>query len=312
MQQAVIFLMGPTASGKTALALEWAERWPVDVISVDSALIYRDMNIGTAKPDAATLAQVPHALVDIVDPTEAYSAARFVADARHHIQQSHAAGRIPLLVGGTMLYFKALREGLHELPVANPAVRAQISAEAAEQGWPALHAELAQVDAQTAARLSPNDSQRIERALDIYRSTGKSMTAWLADAPPAPSWPNLMAIALEPGERAVLHQRIEQRWHDMLQQGLIDEVAQLRQKYALDPDLPSMRCVGYRQSWDYLDHKISYAELAAQGLFATRQLAKRQLTWLRGMPDLLRLDPLAPDAIRHTTQKLQRWLEGKA
>lgn len=288
--------MGPTASGKTAIAVELAARYPIDLISVDSALVYRDMNIGTAKPDAATLLQAPHALVDIISPEETYSAARFVADATTLIDASHAAGRLPLLVGGTMLYFKALQEGLSQLPPANASIRAELHRRAAIAGWPAMHAELVLLDPETAQRLHPSDSQRVERALEICLQSGEPMSALFARQKAARPPYAFVSMALLPSDRAVLHRRIEQRFALMLEQGLIDEVLGLRERYQLNPDLPSMRCVGYRQTWEYLDGLYDLKELKNRGIHATRQLCKRQLTWLRGMQDLLEIDCLAADA----------------
>ncbi|MDP2029667.1 MAG: tRNA (adenosine(37)-N6)-dimethylallyltransferase MiaA [Thiobacillus sp.] len=289
-----IFLMGPTASGKTALAVSLVERFPLEIISVDSALVYRDMNIGTAKPDAATLARAPHHLLDIRDPTESYSAAAFCADAQSLMADITARGKVPLLVGGTMLYFRALLQGLDDLPRADPALRKQQEIEAASRGWPALHAELAQVDPVTAQRLSPNDSQRVGRALEIYQLTGKPMSALLDQAQTALPY-RVLQLALIPSDRAVLHQRIATRFDAMLVEGLLDEVEGLRKTYALTPDLPAMRAVGYRQAWAYLEGAIDRVELREQGLAATRQLAKRQLTWLRSWPDVVALDALADD-----------------
>jgi len=289
-----VFLMGPTASGKTALAVSLLERFPLEIISVDSALVYRGMTIGTAKPDAATLTRAPHHLLDIRDPTEAYSAAAFCDDARRLMADIVARGRVPLLVGGTMLYFRALLQGLDDLPRADAALRKQLEAEAADRGWPALHAELAQVDPVTAARLAPNDSQRIGRALEIFRLTGKPMSALLDRAQSELPY-RVLQLALIPSDRAVLHQRIAARFDAMLADGLIDEVKSLRQTFALNANLPAMRAVGYRQAWAYLDGEIDRGELREQGIAATRQLAKRQLTWLRSWPDAVVLDCLAED-----------------
>ena len=287
--------MGPTASGKTAVALEVAARFPVEIISVDSAQVFRDMDIGTAKPTAAERAAAPHHLIDIIDPTQSYSAAQFRADAARLMREIVARGRVPLLTGGTMLYFKALREGLSDLPEADVKVRAALEAEAKEKGWPALHAELAQVDAPTAERLKPNDSQRIQRALEVFRVTGKPMSA-LQGARIADSLPFcFMPVALIPSDRAVLHKRIEQRFAAMLAAGLVDEVAGLQKKYVLNADLPSMRCVGYRQAWEHLEGAYDRAALRDRGIYATRQLAKRQLTWLRAMTEPKVFDCLAPD-----------------
>jgi tRNA dimethylallyltransferase len=287
-------IAGPTASGKTALSLAIAQRWPVEIISVDSALVYRGMDIGTAKPSAAELAQVPHHLIDIRDPLHAYSAADFVRDATALISDIQARGRMPLLVGGTMLYFKALMEGLSDMPTANPEVRADIDARAQAQGWPALHAELAAIDPTTAQRLAPNDSQRIARALEVFALSGQPLSQWHALTRQHTSLllPDRL-IALEPSDRAWLHARIAQRFEAMLDQGLVGEVHALRARGDLHPDLPSMRCVGYRQCWEMLDSCQNQPQasdlhnLRETGVSATRQLAKRQLTWLRSMPQSL-------------------------
>ncbi|CAN1533307.1 MiaA tRNA delta(2)-isopentenylpyrophosphate transferase [Burkholderiaceae bacterium] len=285
-------IAGPTASGKTALSLAIAQRWPVEIISVDSALVYRGMDIGTAKPSAAELAQVPHHLIDIRDPLYAYSAADFVRDATALISDIQARGRMPLLVGGTMLYFKALMEGLNDMPTANPEVRADIDARAQAQGWPALHAELAAIDPTSAQRLAPNDSQRIARALEVFAISGQPLSQWhaLTRQHNSPLRPDRL-IALEPSDRAWLHTRIGQRFETMLDQGLVDEVRGLRARGDLHPDLPSMRCVGYRQCWEMLDgcqdqpQASDLHTLRETAVSATRQLAKRQLTWLRSMPE---------------------------
>ena len=290
-----IFLMGPTASGKTGVAVELAQCLPVELISVDSALVYRNMDIGTAKPDAATLARAPHHLIDIIDPTEAYSAAAFRHDALRLMADISARGKIPLLVGGTMLYFKALREGLSALPQADPTVRAALDAEVAQHGIQHLHRQLAEVDAETAARLAPNDTQRVQRAMEIYRLTGSPMSVLLRQQTRHELPYRIRSIALIPSDRSALHARIAIRFKQMLAQGLIEELRALRKKYPLHPDLPSMRCVGYRQSWQYLEGEIGEAQLLETGIAATRQLAKRQLTWLRSMPDNLELDCLAPN-----------------
>lgn len=285
----VVFLMGPTASGKTALALELAKQVPLEIISVDSALIYRGMDIGTAKPTAAELAAVPHHLIDILDPLQAYSAADFRADALRLIAEIQQRGKLPLLVGGTMLYFKALLDGISPLPEADPQIRAEIEAQAAALGWATLHAELAQVDPVSAARIHPNDPQRINRALEVYRLTGKSLTE-LTQTKGEPFPYKVSQFAIAPTERAELHRRIALRFEQMLAQGFEQEVASLKQRPDLHPQLPSVRCVGYRQMWDYLDGLVSYDEMVYRGIAATRQLAKRQLTWLRSWSDLCWLD----------------------
>ncbi len=290
-----IFLMGPTASGKTGVAVELVQHLPVEIISVDSALVYRDMNIGTAKPDAATLAVAPHHLIDIIDPTQSYSAAQFRHDALRLMGEITARGHIPLLVGGTMLYFKALREGLNDLPQADPALRAELEERARQEGWPALHRELAGLDPETAARLQPTDAQRIQRALEVCLLSDRPMSALLAEEQQAELPYRLIQLALLPGDRAVLHARIAQRFDEMLQQGLVEELAFLRTRYALTPDLPSMRCVGYRQAWQYQQGECTAAEMRELGIIATRQLAKRQLTWLRGMEGVTEFDCLAGD-----------------
>ncbi|MGE0355952.1 MAG: tRNA (adenosine(37)-N6)-dimethylallyltransferase MiaA [Burkholderiales bacterium] len=289
-----VFLLGPTASGKTAVSLALAARFPVEIVSVDSALVYRGMDIGTAKPDAATRAAVPHHLVDVVDPDEAYSAGRFREDALRAAAAIASRGRVPLFVGGTMLYERSLMRGLAALPSADPALRAAIEREARERGWPALHAELARADPVTAARLDPNDAHRIQRALEVFRLAGRPLSAIIAGegraAPPFAA----LAIALEPSDRAALHRRIEARFRAMLEAGLVGEVEGLRARYALDAGLPSMRAVGYRQVWETLEGRESAATLAARGIAATRQLAKRQLTWLRAMREVERWDCLRP------------------
>ena len=289
-----VFLMGPTASGKTALAVELLAHFPFEIISVDSALVYRDMHIGTAKPDAATLARAPHHLLDIRDPTEVYSAAAFCDDARSLMADIIARGKVPLLVGGTMLYFKALLQGLDDLPRADPQLRLALENEAAAQGWPALHAELARVDPVSAARLAPADAQRIGRALEIFRLTGKPMSSLLDQAQTSLPY-RVLQLALIPSDRAVLHQRIAARFDQMLTEGLLDEVNALRARYELNATLPAMRAVGYRQAWAFLEGETDETGLREQGLAATRQLAKRQLTWLRSWPDAVVLDALADD-----------------
>lgn len=294
---AVVLLMGPTASGKTGLALALAERLPVEIVSVDSAQVYRGMDVGTAKPSPAIRASVPHHLIDRVDPSEPYSAARFCEDARAAIAAIQGRGRLPLLVGGTMLYFRALQAGLSDLPPADPALRAQLAAEAAQHGWPALHARLAQRDPASAARLHPNDAQRIQRALEIIEQGGAPVAAQQA----ARSAPGLagpvIKLALVPAQRRHLHERIRQRFHEMMDAGFLDEVRGLRARGDLRPDLPSMRAVGYRQLWAHLDGDGDLAMAVERGIAATRQLAKRQLTWLRAERELEVLDPERPEVL---------------
>ncbi len=292
----VIAIMGPTASGKTAAALEVARHIPSEIISVDSALVYRDMNIGTAKPSAEELASVPHHLIDIIDPAEAYSAAQFREDALHLINEILARGRLPLLVGGTMLYFRGLMKGLDKLPQANPVIRAKLDDEAAQIGWHSMHRKLARLDPSTAARLAPNDAQRIQRALEIIEITGQPMSELLAQQPENTLPFELLPIALEPSDRSKLHARIAQRFDTMLSGGaLIEEVRKLRGRGDLHLGLPSMRCVGYRQAWNYLEGQDDLKTFREKGIAATRQLAKRQLTWLRAMPDRTVVDCLNPD-----------------
>jgi tRNA dimethylallyltransferase len=295
----VLCLAGPTAAGKSASTLALAARWPVEIINVDSATIYRGMDIGTAKPSREERARVPQHLLDIRDPAESYSAAEFEHDAGRLIEEIEARGRIPLLCGGTMLYYKALREGLNALPQADAAIRAAIDREAAETGWPALHRELSGYDPETAARLSPNDSQRLQRAIEIYRISGRRMSAWLREARPAASAGvqrrSYVTLSLEPSDRHALHARIDQRYRKMINDGLIDEVAALHARPDLHTGLPSVRCVGYRQIWDYLEGQASLEEAVERAIAATRQLAKRQLTWLRSQPERMVIDCLAPD-----------------
>jgi len=278
-----VLLMGPTATGKSALALALAGRIGGEIVSVDSAQVYRGMDIGTAKPDAATRARIAHHLIDIVDPTESYSAARFSADAQASIAAIRAHGHVPIVAGGTMLYFKALTDGLSALPSADPAVRAHIDARAAIEGWPALHAALARVDPATAARLAPTDAQRIQRALEVYELRGMPLSALQGARERGEGLGSVVRVALVPRDRARLHESIAKRFDAMLAAGLVDELQSLRARFALAPTLPSMRSVGYRQAWDFLDGRIDEATLRAKGVAATRQLAKRQLTWLRSL-----------------------------
>jgi tRNA dimethylallyltransferase len=303
-------IAGPTASGKTAAALAIAAELPVEIISVDSALVYRGMDIGTAKPSAAELAAVPHHLIDIRDPLQAYSAAEFVRDATQLAHEIHARGRHPLLVGGTMLYFKALFDGLDDMPRADAQVRAAIETEARSRGWPALHAELLRVDPATAQRLAPNDSQRIQRALEVLRVSGRPMSSFHTrqdDAQPSAAARSTTLISLEPQDRAWLHERIAQRFDAMLAAGFLDEVKALRARGDLQPDLPSMRCVGYRQAWEALDGIFPLAELRERGIYATRQLAKRQITWLRSMPQRQVVHCDAPTALQQVLQIARAW-----
>lgn len=310
----VICLAGPTAAGKSASTLALAERWPLEIVNVDSATIYRGMDIGTAKPSPEEQAQVPQHLLDILDPTQSYSAADFVADALRLIDEIRARGRIPLLAGGTMMYYKALRDGLDDLPQADPALRAELEARAAIQGWPALHAELAQRDPVTAARLAPNDSQRIQRALEICMLSGQPMSALLlrGQRPRDDTGNQYLTISLEPSDRAALHARIEQRFDAMLAKGLLDEVRTLRARGDLHTGLPSVRCVGYRQMWAHLDGEVDLATAREQGIAATRQLAKRQITWLRAQPERVIVDCLAADAVAQTIDAMAVALAGRA
>jgi tRNA dimethylallyltransferase len=290
-----IFLMGPTASGKTGVAVELVQRLPLEIISVDSALIYRGMDIGTAKPDAATLEQAPHRLIDIRDPSQAYSAAEFRRDALAAMEDIHRRGNAPLLVGGTTLYFRALEQGLSNLPSADPAVRAQLEAEAAVVGWAGMHVRLQRVDPAAAARIHPNDPQRIQRALEVYELSGVAMSElFAAGRNQRPNW-RFLKIILAPPDRTLLHQRIAQRFGVMLEQGFVDEVRRLRARGDLHPNLPSMRAVGYRQAWAYLEGNLSADEWVQQAVIATRQYAKRQMTWLRSEPGCHWVDSLAGD-----------------
>ncbi len=313
-----IALVGPTASGKTAAAMAIAQQWPVEIISIDSALVYRGMDIGTAKPTAQELAQVPHHLINIRDPLHAYSAAEFARDATALMADIRARGKLPLLVGGTMLYLKALRDGIDDLPTAHPQLRAEIEQQALILGWPSMHAELTKVDPITAARLPPHDAQRISRALEVWRVSGKALSQWFAEANTtrvAQPALNMPLLSLEPENRAWLHERITQRFNQMLTSGFLDEVRALRARGDLHIDLPSMRCVGYRQAWELLDRaettdapvKSILPQLHALGVAATRQLAKRQLTWLRGMDERIVIPCDAPDTLVQTLAALARF-----
>lgn len=302
----VLLLMGPTASGKTDVACALADQIDCDLISVDSALIYRDMNIGSAKPDAETLARYPHALVDILDPAESYSAADFRLDTLRLIEQSHKNNRLPVLVGGTMLYYKVLLEGIADIPATEPAVRAQITQEAERLGWPAMHARLAEVDPVSAAKLHPNHSQRISRALEVFTQTGRPLSAWHSEQSANELTFRPIQIALMP-EREVLHQRIETRFDKMLAHGFIEEVKGLVDRGDLHLDLPSMRAVGYRQIWQYVVGDIDLRSARDAGIAATRQLAKRQVTWLRSWPDLNFIATEEPFSVEHVLREVRRF-----
>lgn len=303
-----ILLMGPTASGKTAAAMALYDALPVELISVDSAQVFIDMNIGTAKPDATVLARYPHRLIDLITPEERYSAARFRSDALAAMAEITAAGRVPVLVGGTMLYFRALLQGLAELPQADAALRAQIDADAAQYGWPALHQRLQRLDPITAARLHPTDSQRIQRALEVCLASGQAMSDLLAASTAEKPPYDFLQLALLPSTRAVLHERIAQRFDAMLQAGLLDETRQLRRNYDLHAELPAMRCVGYRQAWEALDGVISAQECRERGIYATRQLAKRQITWLGNSFEAETFDCLDPQLDSAILTRVQSFL----
>jgi tRNA dimethylallyltransferase len=304
-----VFVLGPTASGKTSVALDLAAHFPAEIVSVDSAQVYRGMDIGTAKPDRAAMERVPHHLVDILDPVEAYSAGRFRADASRLIGEIHARGRIAILAGGTMLYYRALMGGLAELPPAQPPIRAEIERRAAREGWPALHAELARVDPASAARIEPADAQRIQRALEVHRHTGRALSEHHGEAAAAAPAFESLAVSLEPAERTVLHARIAERFRAMLAAGLVAEVEGLRARFPLDERMPSMRAVGYRQAWETLEGRAPLATLPERGIAATRQLAKRQLTWLRAMKGLERYDALRADLAKAVRDRVERFLD---
>lgn len=315
----VVFLMGPTCSGKTGAAVQLVQRLPLEIINVDSALVYCGLDIGAARPEPEVLARAPHRLLGFLDPSEPYSAARFRDDALREIEDIHRAGRVPLLVGGTMLYFKALQQGLAELPAADPALRAELEAEARNKGWPAMHARLATLDPPSAERLKPNDGQRIQRALEVVLLTGVPLSEWhrrqsvaLSDMEPgaASAFPyTAHCLALAPASRALLHDRIAVRFRAMLEAGLVEEVARLKARGDLHRELPAIKAVGYRQVWDYLDGQYSYDEMVERGIIATRQLAKRQFTWLRGWPGLEWYDSDAPDLVGRLERRLAPVLE---
>jgi len=301
--------MGPTASGKTAVAMRLVRELPCEIISVDSAQVYKGMDIGTAKPGRAILSETPHHLIDVIEPHERYSAARFRDDALALMREITERDRIPLLVGGTLLYFQALTEGLNELPEADPMIRLMIDTMAGEQGWPAVHARLARVDPETAARLEPGDAQRIQRALEVYYITNKPLSE-LLKKPKYVYFPYTpLKISLVPADREVLHARIARRFEEMLAAGLVDELKKLREEYGLEAGMPSMRCVGYRQAWEHLEGRTDSAALLEQGIAATRQLAKRQLTWLRAMEGVTEFDCLADDVGDRVLEYLRRELE---
>jgi tRNA dimethylallyltransferase len=305
-----IFLMGPTAAGKTELAVTLVKHFPCDIISVDSAMIYREMDIGTAKPNAEILEQAPHRLIDIRDPVESYSVAQFCHEARVEIEAIQAAGRIPLLVGGTMLYFHSLQQGLAYLPPADQTVRQRLQQEAQTLGWSGLHQRLAWIDPTSAQRIHPHDSQRIQRALEVYEVSGCTMTAWYAKALIQPQWQQpWLKLVLCPAQRSVLHAKIAQRFETMLAQGLIAEVDKLFNRGDLTADLPAMRCVGYRQVWRYLLGQLNYANLITKALSATRQMAKRQLTWLRTQADAIWFDSQQPQLANHVLREIEKQLE---
>ncbi|WP_281645803.1 tRNA (adenosine(37)-N6)-dimethylallyltransferase MiaA [Parendozoicomonas sp. Alg238-R29] len=306
-----IFLMGPTASGKTDLAVTLHEQLPCDIISVDSALVYKGMDIGTAKPDAEFLARAPHRLIDIRDPAEAYSAAEFREDALEHMREITARGRIPLLVGGTMLYYKALRDGLADLPAANETVRQEIMNQAEREGWQSVHDRLNGVDPESAARIHPTDPQRLQRALEVFLVSGRTVTELVAEQKRTQLPFRVLNLAVAPKERSVLHERIAKRFRIMMDAGFINEVEALYGRDDLHPGLPSIRCVGYRQAWSYLDGELSRDDMVDKGIIATRQLAKRQFTWLRSWQDLHWLDSLSANLPDSTMLLVQQWLEGK-
>lgn len=297
MKRTAILLMGPTASGKTDLAISLCKRFPCDVISVDSALVYRGMDIGTAKPDPDTLARTPHRLIDIRDPEESYSAGEFIRDAYREMDDIHAAGRIPLLAGGTMMYFRALTEGIAELPAADEEIRRAIDTEAAVRGWPGMHAQLADVDPAAALRIQPNDRQRIQRALEVYRISGTPLSDWQRDSAPSRNDIDYLKVGLNIEPRSVLHERIAQRLELMVGAGFVDELRRLRKRPGLKADCPAMRSVGYRQFWQHLDDEYTLDEARDRALYATRQLAKRQITWLRSEKRVFLVDPLEATAI---------------
>lgn len=309
---AAILLKGPTASGKTALAVQLAERLPVDIVSVDSGQVYRGMDIGTAKPPPEVLARAPHRLIDILDPAEPYSAGRFRHDALAAMREIHGAGRIPLLVGGTMLYFRALESGLAELPAADPELRQELDARGARLGWPALHTELARADPQAAARIHPHDTQRIQRALEVFLITGRPMSAIRGCGEVPGENIRFIKVILAPASRELLRERIARRFQEMIDRGFIAEVARLHARPDLHRDLPSMRAVGYRQLWDFHEGRCTRDESIRRGIVATHRLAKRQMTWLRGEPDAVRHVALEPGVNTHILRRVRRALDDSA
>lgn len=309
IEHSAICLMGPTASGKTDLAVRLVERLPLGIVSVDSAMVYRGMDIGTAKPDADILRRAPHRLIDVREPEETYSAGDFVRDAHAEMAEIRAAGKVPLLVGGTLMYFRALTRGMAELPPADAGLRSEIDGEARAEGWPALHARLAAVDPAAAARIDPNDSQRIQRALEVWRASGRPLSAWQADEHGREPSPSYLQLGLVPEPRAALHRRIEARFRRMLDAGLVDEVARLKQRPSLAARSPAMRAVGYRQVWSYLDGRSTLDEACRQAVAATRQLAKRQMTWLRTESGLICHNPLEADVFDAIFARIRERLE---
>jgi len=304
-----IAIVGPTASGKSRAAMHVAAALPVEIISMDSAQVYRGMDVGTAKPTLAERAAVPHHLIDIIEATDAYSAARFRDDASAVIHEVAARGRTPLLVGGTMLYLKALREGLSAMPATDPAVRERIAGEARTSGWPAMHARLAAIDPRTAERLAPNDAQRVGRALEVHAMSGRTLSSWLVETPPHRDRFEVPVVALMPNDRGALHRVIDDRFDAMVDAGLVDELRQLRARLPLTAAHASMRCVGYRQAWQFLDGAIDGRGLRASGQAATRQLAKRQMTWIRPMPDIVVIDSDAPDMCERVLEAVRQAID---
>jgi tRNA dimethylallyltransferase len=308
MAEGAVLLMGPTGAGKTELAAELVARFPLEIVSVDAAMVYRGMDIGTAKPPATLLARAPHRLIDLIDPRESYSAARFLADADASMKAIAAAGRTPLLVGGTMLYFRALQSGLARLPAADPELRRRIEARAAAEGWPALHGELARADPAAAARIRPNDRQRIQRALEVIERTGRPITGQQAEDLRGATRSADLKLVLAPADRAALAERIARRFDDMLRQGLLDEVRRLYGRGDLHAGLPAMRLIGYRQLWQHLETGTPLAEAVGRAVIATRQLARRQLTWLRAEPGAEWFDSLDPKTPERIAKRVAEWL----